>query len=73
MWTLTGKPAYVTTRVAVCHLINTNISAKFTSNSNDFGFLMVPPLRRADCFKRSFFNRIVPMWISLSFIAPHIT
>ena len=30
-----------------------------TCNPLDSGFLMVPPLCRTDCFKRSFFNRII--------------
>ena len=44
-----------------------------TRNSIDSGFLMVPPLCRADCFKRSFFNRIVPMWNYLPSYVRHIT
>ena len=36
-----------------------------TRNSLDSGFLMVPPLCRTDCFKRSLFNGIVPMRNSL--------
>ena len=44
-----------------------------TWNSLDSGFLMVPPLCRTDCFKRSFFNRIVPMWSSLPSNVRHIT
>ena len=44
-----------------------------TRNSLDSGFLMVPPLCRTDCFKRSFFNRIVPMWNSLPSNVRHIT
>ena len=35
--------------------------------------LMEPPLCRTDCFKRSFFNRIVPTWNSLSSNVRHIT
>ena len=41
-----------------------------TRNSLDSGFLMVPPLCRTDCFKRSFFNRLVP---SLPSNVRHIT
>ena len=37
----------------------------FTRNSIDSGFSMVPPLCSTDFFKRSFFNRIVPMGNSL--------
>ena len=44
-----------------------------TCNSIDSGFLMVPPLCRSDCFKRSFFNRIVPMRNSLPSNVRHIT
>ena len=44
-----------------------------TRNSIDSGFLMVPPLWRTDCFKRSFFNRIVPMWNFLPSNIHHIT
>ena len=44
-----------------------------TRNSLDSGFLMVPPLCRTDCFKCSFFNRIVPMWNSLPSNVRHIT
>ena len=44
-----------------------------TRNLLDSGFLMVPPLCRTDCFKRSFFNRIVPMWNSLPSNVRHIT
>ena len=33
-----------------------------TRNSIDSGFLMVRPLCRKDCFKRSLFHRIVLMW-----------
>ena len=40
-----------------------------TRNSIDSGFLMVPFLCRTDCF----FNRIVPMWYSLSSNVRHIT
>ena len=36
-------------------------------------FFIVPPLCRTDCFKSSFFNRIVPMWNSLPSNARHIT
>ena len=42
-------------------------------NLFDSGFLMVPPLCRTDCFKRSFFYRIVPMWNSLPSNVRHIT
>ena len=44
-----------------------------TRNSLDSGFLMVPPLCRTDCFKRSFFNRIVHMWNSSPSDVRHIT
>ena len=44
-----------------------------TRNSLYSGFLMVPPLCRTDYFKRSFFNRIVPMWNSLPSNVRHIT
>ena len=44
-----------------------------TRNSLDSVFLTVPPLCRTDCFKRSFFNRIVPMWNSLPSNVRHIT
>ena len=44
-----------------------------TRNSLDSGFLLVPPLCRTHCFKRSFFNRIVPMWNSLPSNVRHIT
>ena len=42
-------------------------------NSIDSGFLMVPPLCRTDCFKRSFFNRIVHMWNFLPYNVRNIT
>ena len=44
-----------------------------TRNSIDYGFLMVPPLCRTDCFKPSFFNRIVPMWNFSPSNVRHIT
>ena len=39
----------------------------------DSGFLMGPSLCRTNCFKRSVFNRIFPMWNSLPFNVRHIT
>ena len=36
-----------------------------TRSTTDTAFLMVPPLCRTEGFKRSFFNRIVPLWNSL--------
>ena len=44
-----------------------------TRNAIDSGLLMVPPLCRTDCFKRSFFNRIVPMCNSLPSNVRHIS
>ena len=44
-----------------------------TRNAIDSGFLMVPPLCRTDCFKRSFFTRMEHMWDSLPSNVRHIT
>ena len=48
-----------------------------THKLNDSGFLMVPPLCHKDCFKRSFFNRILlsgtlyhMMYVILLFLYP---
>jgi hypothetical protein len=36
-----------------------------TRSTTDTAFLMVPPICRTEGFKRSFYNRIVPLWNSL--------